>query len=85
MIPKREMRHHQHLLCVVHTDWGIKDVPITHNQEDINDLIREMALTKSDAELLIFNNGTYLTLAFALLPRRRSIVVFRRFSFLGMV
>ena len=63
---------------------GIKDVPITHNQEDINNLIREMALTKSDAELLIFNNGTYLTLAFALIARRRSIVVFRHFSFLGM-
>ena len=28
-IPKRRVRHHQHLLCVVHADWGIKDVPIT--------------------------------------------------------
>ena len=28
-IPKRKVRHHQHLLCVIHVDWEIKDFPIT--------------------------------------------------------
>ena len=28
-IPKRKVRHHHHLLCVVHAEWGIKYVPIT--------------------------------------------------------
>ena len=50
-ILKRKVGHHQYLLCIANADWEI--CHYYPNQEDINDLIREMALTKSNDELLI--------------------------------
>ena len=52
-IPKRKVRHYQHLLCVVHADWGIKDVPITLIKKTSITSFERWRLTKSNAELLI--------------------------------
>ena len=56
--------------------------PYYPNQEDINDLIREMALTKSNAELLVsrLKQWACLIMGCGLLPRGRGIAIFPGFS-----
>ena len=64
---------------------GDERCPYYLNQEDINDLIQKMALTKSNAELLIskLKQWDLLDEGVRITSRGRSIVVFPCFSLLG--
>ena len=64
---------------------GDERCPYYPNAEDINDLIREMALTKSNSEVLIsrLKQWDLLDEGARILPRGRGIVVFQRFFLLG--
>ena len=64
-----------------------KRLPYYPNQEDINDLIRKMALTKSDVDFLIsgWKQWDLLDDSVRITFQRKGIVAFQRFSLLGMI